>query len=222
MKHILIELYCAAFPCPPLLCLYLLPSYLLSSFTVILISFDCSFCCYSFRQAFSPSKSPLYLLGNILSASGFSVLWMIFVHDREGARPQDHVSDCDMHALLIVWQQIIWILGHLARGSRNVALQLKGVLLLRALLIAGLQHKADLRVLLWQILLVSGWGSWAAWGSLNKWTERKAIRCRWKGGTRVLWVFWGASCFLDFLQDFFFLYAEYAKSLVFFGLWCFT
>uniref|UniRef100_A0A8C3TMX3 Leucine rich melanocyte differentiation associated n=1 Tax=Catharus ustulatus TaxID=91951 RepID=A0A8C3TMX3_CATUS len=60
-------------------------SYLLSSFTVILISFDCPFCCYSFRQAFSPSKSPLYLLGNILSASGFPVLGAIFVHDRGGA-----------------------------------------------------------------------------------------------------------------------------------------
>lgn len=91
-------------------------------FTVILISFDCSFCCYSFRQAFSPSKSPLYLLGNILSASGFAVPWMMFVRDREGARPRARVSACDMHALLIVWQLIIWVFWGICQGGVEMLL----------------------------------------------------------------------------------------------------
>lgn len=72
----------------------------------------------------------------------------MFVHDGEGARPGDHVSACDVHALLIVWQLLLWRWGHLSGWSRSVAVQLKGVLLIRALLITGLQWKAgspDLR-----------------------------------------------------------------------------
>lgn len=81
-----------------------------------------------------------YLLGNILSASGFSVLWAIFVHNREDAGPQDYISDCNMHVLVIASQMINWVLGCLSRGSRNIALQLKSVCCIRAFLITGLQE----------------------------------------------------------------------------------
>lgn len=56
-----------------------------------------------FGQAFSPSTSPLYLLGNILSASEFSVLWAIFAHDGEGAGLWDYMTTTCMLSVIVYW-----------------------------------------------------------------------------------------------------------------------